>query len=81
MKTVVNFYENYNEESRLTTNNARKIEFITTTSVLNNHIEGYHKILELGAGTGIYSFYYAEKGNTVIATELTYRLNVGIVVN
>ena len=71
MKTVVNFYENYDEEARLTTNNARKIEFITTTSALNNHIEEHHKILELGAGTGVYSFYYAEKGNAVVATDIT----------
>lgn len=71
MKTVANFYENYDEESRLTTNNARKIEFIMTTSALNNHIERHHKVLELGAGTGLYSFYYAGKGNPVIATDIT----------
>lgn len=28
---VVESYENYKEEEMLTTNNARKIEFITTT--------------------------------------------------
>ena len=31
MNYVVESYENYKEEDRLTTNNARKIEFITTT--------------------------------------------------
>ena len=27
---VVKYYENYREEDRITTNNARKIEFLTT---------------------------------------------------
>lgn len=27
---VVNYFENYREEDRLTTNNARRIEFLTT---------------------------------------------------
>ena len=27
---VVKYYENYREENRITTNNARKIEFLTT---------------------------------------------------
>lgn len=31
MNYVVESYKNYKEENRLTTNNARKIEFITTT--------------------------------------------------
>ena len=33
MNYVVESYENYKEENRLTTNNAGKIEFITTTSI------------------------------------------------
>lgn len=27
---VVNYYENYREEDRITTNNVRRIEFLTT---------------------------------------------------
>ena len=34
MNYVVDSYENYKEENRLTTNNARRIEFVTTTRVL-----------------------------------------------
>ena len=33
MNYVVDSYENYKEENRLTTNNARRIEFVTTTRV------------------------------------------------
>ena len=38
MNYVVDSYENYKEENRLTTNNARKIEFVTTTRVLDEII-------------------------------------------
>jgi len=32
---IVNFYGKYDEDSRLTTNNARKVEFTVTTAILN----------------------------------------------
>lgn len=73
MNNVVSFYEKYDEESRLTTNNARKVEFTITTTILNKYIQEHNKILELGAGTGIYSFYYADRGNDVLATDITPR--------
>ena len=34
MNYVVDSYENYKEENRLTTNNARRIEFVTIQEVL-----------------------------------------------
>ncbi len=46
MNYVVESYENYKEEDRLTTNNARKIEFITTTRVLDEVIDAESKILD-----------------------------------
>jgi ubiquinone/menaquinone biosynthesis C-methylase UbiE len=55
-------------------------EFIITTRTLDNFIQPHHKILELGAGTGIYSFYFAEKGNTVIATDIVPK-HVSIIEN
>lgn len=71
MNNVISFYENYDEESRLSTDNARKVEFTVTTTILNQHIKPHYKVLELGAGTGAYSFYYAERGNEVLALDLT----------
>jgi len=56
MKNIIDFYENYDEESRLTTGKAKRIEFVTTTHLLNQYIQSHHKIIELGAGTGVYSF-------------------------
>ena len=40
MNYVVDSYENYKEENRLTTNNARRIEFVTTTRVLEFMLSG-----------------------------------------
>lgn len=71
MNNIVNFYKNSDEESRLTTNNARKVEFAVTTTILNQHIKAHSTILELGAGTGVYSFYYSDRGNNVLATDIT----------
>lgn len=70
-ESIVNYYEKYNEDNRITSTNSRRIEFTVTTNILDEYIDSQHKILELGAGTGVYSFYYAEKGNEVIATDIT----------
>lgn len=70
---VVDSYENYKEENRLTTNNARKIEFITTTKVFDKFINLKCNILDCAAGTGIYAFYLADKGHNVTATDITPR--------
>ena len=73
MNYVVESYENYREEDRLTTNNARKIEFITTTRILNEILGENLKIVDCAAGTGIYSFYLADRGYNVTATDITPR--------
>lgn len=70
---VIESYENYKEEDRLTTNNARKIEFINTVRILNEHIKKKSKILDCAAGTGVYAFYFAEQGHDVTATDITPR--------
>lgn len=70
---VVQSYENYREEERLTTNNARKIEFLTSTRILDEHIKAGESILDCAAGTGAYAFYFADKGNQVTATDITPR--------
>lgn len=73
MNDVVESYENYKEEERLTTNNSRKIEFITTIRALDGLFPPEAKILDCAAGTGVYSFYFAEKGNKITATDITPR--------
>ena len=73
MNYVVECYENYKEEDRLTTNYARKIEFITTARIFDDLIDNKMKVLDCAAGTGIYAFYLADRGCEVIATDITPR--------
>jgi len=70
---IVESYENYREEDRLTTNNARKIEFLTTTRIFDELFDKKQKVLDCAAGTGAYAFYLAEKGFDVTATDITPR--------
>lgn len=72
-KYIVDSYENYREEDRLSTNNARRIEFLTTVKALDELISGKKSILDCAAGTGIYAFYFADKGHMVTATDITPR--------
>lgn len=70
---VVESYENYQEENRLTTNNSRRIEFLTTVRVLDELFKDKKTILDCASGTGVYSFYFSEKGHDVTATDITPR--------
>ncbi len=70
---VVESYENYREEDRLSTNNARRIEYLTTVKILDELIDGKKKILDCAAGTGIYAFHLADNGHDVTATDITPR--------
>ncbi len=72
-KEVVEYYENYREEDRITTNNARKIEYLTTISFFDKMLNGNLNILDCAAGTGAYAFYLADKGHKVTATDITPR--------
>ena len=59
------------EDERLTKDKMHKIEFITTTNYIEKYLKPGNRILEIGAGTGAYSLYYANKGYTVDAIELS----------
>ncbi len=59
------YIENNRFESR-----ANKIEFITTTKYIDAYLKSGDRILEVGAGTGAYSIYYAKRGYRVDAVEL-----------
>ncbi|MGL5347552.1 MAG: class I SAM-dependent methyltransferase, partial [Peptostreptococcaceae bacterium] len=68
---VKDYYEHYDEDNRLIKDNSHNIEFITTTTYLDKHISKGDKVLEVGAATGRYSFYFAENGCEVTALELS----------
>lgn len=74
LNAVVNYYENTDEDSRISTNKARKLEFIISVKILDEFISPQDKILDVASGTGIYSLYYAERGNEVFAADITPKL-------
>ncbi len=61
-------YDIFDESTRLDSK-ATKIEFITTVKYIERDLKPGMRILDLGAGTGRYSLYFAEKGYEVVAVE------------
>ena len=72
-KILNEYYNNYDEDSRLIKDKAHKVEFITTTTYIEKYLKKNDRILEVGAGTGRYSINYAEKGYRVDSVELIER--------
>lgn len=70
MKKIVEYYKNYDEDGRLVRDPAHQMEFITTTHLLDSLLQPGDRILDVGAGTGRYAFYFAEKGYDVTAVDL-----------
>ena len=66
MRDFVQYYTEYDEDGRL---QRHRTEFVSTTYVLDKFIREDFHILDVGAGTGAYSFYYAEKGCSVVAID------------
>lgn len=65
------FYKDgYVEDDRLTSDKMHYVEFITTTHYIDKYLKPGDRLLEVGAGTGAYSLYYANKGYQVDALEL-----------
>lgn len=65
------FYKDgYIEDDRLIKDKMHYIEFITTTHYIDKYLKHGDRLLEVGAGTGAYSLYYANKGYQVDALEL-----------
>ena len=62
-------YDIFCEDKRLSSKSA-KVEFLTTVKYIEKYLKPGMKILDIGAGTGVYSLYFAEKGYEVSALEL-----------
>ncbi len=71
-----NYYSEWNEDDRLLSRFGQ-VEFLTTIRFVEKYLKPGMKILEVGAGTGRYSHYFARKGYTVHAVELVERNIVG----
>lgn len=66
---LVDYYNSYDEDSRLLSKHGR-IEFMTTVKYVEKYLENGMRIMEIGAATGRYSHYFAQKGFEVDAVEL-----------
>lgn len=66
---LANFYDKYDEDSRLTSKHGM-IEYITTMKYVEKYLKPGMRILEIGAATGRYSHAFARKGYQVDAVEL-----------
>lgn len=67
--TIIDFYNNYNEDKRLTSK-SHLPEYLTTMRYIEKYLKPDSGILEIGAGTGRYSLALADKGYKVDAVEL-----------
>lgn len=64
-------YEIFNEDSRLNRSKAARVEFITTVRAIESVLFPGARILDIGAGAGEYSLYFAKQDYDVTAVELS----------
>ena len=67
---VQEIYRRYDESTRLTKSKAAQVEFLTNVKYIERYLVPGAKILDIGAGAGEYSLYFARKGYCVSALEL-----------
>ena len=63
-------YNLFDEKSRLNCSNAARVEFTTTVKYIEKYLRQGMRILDIGAGAGEYSLYFANKGYSVNSVEL-----------
>lgn len=70
---IAKTYEIFNEDTRLNRSKAARVEFLTTVHCIEQYLKPNDRILDVGAGAGEYSLYFARKGYSVSAIELAER--------
>lgn len=68
---VQEIYRRFDENTRLNQSQAARVEFLTTVRYIEKYLKPDNKILDIGAGAGEYSLYFARKGYEVDALELS----------
>jgi len=67
---LAQLYGAFDEQSRLSRDNVGRVEFFTTTTVLDRHLRRPARILDVAAGCGAYALHYANKGHAVWAQDI-----------
>ena len=67
---IKEYYSKGAEDNRFTQDKSHRLEFLTTTRYIDKYLKPGDRILEVGAGTGVYSLHYAKKGYKVDSLEL-----------
>ena len=70
-ENLIKYYNKFNEDKRLTTKHGL-VEFYTSIKYIEKYLKKFKnpKIIDIGAGTGKYSIYLAEKSYDVTAVQL-----------
>jgi len=63
-------YKIFDEDSRLNRSKAARVEFLTTVKFAQMYLKQGSKIIDIGAGAGEYSLYFAKQGYSVTSVEL-----------
>ena len=66
---LIAYYSQYDEDNRLSSRHGA-VEFLTTVRYVEKYLQPGMRIMEVGAGTGRYSHYFAQNGYEVDAVEL-----------
>ena len=69
INVLTDYYTTHDEDARLLPKRGR-VEFLTTVHYIEKYLKPGMRILEIGAGTGRYSHYFAQNGYAVDAIEL-----------
>lgn len=70
MKEIIKHYDNYEEDNRLEKDLQHQTEHILTNYCIDKYLKDGMKVLEIGAGTGVYSLNLAGRGFKVESLEL-----------
>ncbi len=68
---VVQSYEKYDEDLRLSADNVRRLEYMTAIEYMNKYLKPGDSVLDVAAGTGAYALYYAARGVQMTALDIT----------
>ena len=71
LNPVVQSYEKYDEDLRLSADNVRRLEFMTALEYMNKYLKPGDNVLDVAAGTGAYALYYAARGVQMTALDIT----------